>query len=65
VVATYQYMRLIGYPAERITILAAYNGQRALINDVLQRRCAWNPYFGMPAKVATIDRYQGQQNDCK
>ncbi|RKP09855.1 P-loop containing nucleoside triphosphate hydrolase protein [Thamnocephalis sphaerospora] len=63
VVATYQYMRLLGYPAERITILTTYNGQRALIGDVLRRRCSWQPYFGMPAKVTTVDKYQGQQND--
>ncbi|KAI8086379.1 P-loop containing nucleoside triphosphate hydrolase protein [Halteromyces radiatus] len=63
VVALYQYMRLIGYPAEKITILTTYNGQRSLINDVLQRRCAWNPFFGRPAAVSTVDQYQGQQND--
>ncbi|KAI8048857.1 P-loop containing nucleoside triphosphate hydrolase protein [Syncephalis plumigaleata] len=63
VVAVYQYMRLLGYPADKITILATYNGQRALLMDVLQRRCGWHPYFGMPSKVATVDQYQGQQND--
>ncbi|KAI8344483.1 hypothetical protein BC941DRAFT_10831 [Chlamydoabsidia padenii] len=63
VVALYQYMRLVGYPAEKISILTTYNGQLSLINDVLQRRCAWNPYFGRPATVATVDQYQGQQND--
>lgn len=63
VVAVYQYMRLLGYPAEKITILTTYNGQRALINDVLKQRCSWNPMFGYPAKIATVDKYQGQQND--
>lgn len=53
------------YPAEKISILTTYNGQRSLINDVLQRRCSWNPFFGRPATVATVDQYQGQQNDCK
>eukprot|EP00953_Heterococcus_sp_UTEX-ZZ885_P034507 17863-Heterococcus_DN1.PRE.2 len=33
----YQYMRLLGYPAEKIAILTTYNGQRALIGDVLQQ----------------------------
>lgn len=65
VVAVYQYMRLLGYPAEKISILTTYNGQKALIDDVMERRCAWNPYFGKPAAVATVDKYQGQQNDCK
>ncbi|KAG1077674.1 hypothetical protein G6F42_024688 [Rhizopus arrhizus] len=64
-VAVYQYMRLVGYPAEKISILTTYNGQKALIKDVLERRCAWNPYFGTPATIDTVDKYQGQQNDCK
>ncbi|KAI9315690.1 P-loop containing nucleoside triphosphate hydrolase protein [Dichotomocladium elegans] len=63
VVAMFQYMRLVGYPADKITILTTYNGQKALINDVLDRRCSWNPYFGKPGIVTTVDQYQGQQND--
>ncbi|KAJ3027064.1 hypothetical protein HDV00_011403, partial [Rhizophlyctis rosea] len=63
VVAVYQYMRLLGYPAEKISILTTYNGQRELIQDVLDRRCSWNPLFGNPAHVATVDKFQGQQND--
>jgi intron-binding protein aquarius len=65
IVAVYQYMRLLGYPAEKISILTTYNGQKALIQDVLERRCSWNPYFGKPAAITTVDKYQGQQNDCK
>lgn len=64
-VAIYQYMRLLGYPAEKITILTTYAGQRALVKDVLSHRCARNPIFGMPKAVATVDKYQGEQNDCK
>jgi hypothetical protein len=30
-------MRLLGYPADKIAILTTYNGQRALIGDVLQQ----------------------------
>lgn len=63
-VAIYQYMRLLGYPAHTITILSTYSGQRALIRDVLAYRCARNPIFGMPRAVATVDKYQGEQNDC-
>ncbi|KAJ3213844.1 hypothetical protein HDU67_002387 [Dinochytrium kinnereticum] len=63
VVATYQYMRLLGYPAHKISILTTYNGQKALIEDVLDRRCKRNPMFGLPARVSTVDKYQGQQND--
>ncbi|KAF8940749.1 hypothetical protein BGZ47_007611 [Haplosporangium gracile] len=63
VVAVYQYMRLLGYPAEKITILTTYNGQKDLIRDVLNQRCSWNPIFGRPLAVTTVDKYQGQQND--
>lgn len=51
------------YPADKITILTSYNGQRELINDVLNRRSSWHPLFGKPKSVSTIDKYQGQQND--
>lgn len=64
-VAMYQYMRLLGYPASKISILATYAGQTALIRDVLSHRCGKNPMFGMPKIVTTVDRYQGEQNDCK
>lgn len=64
-VAIYQYMRLLGYPASKISILTTYAGQRALIKDVLMHRCAKNPIFGLPKIVATVDKYQGEQNDCK
>lgn len=62
VVAVYQYMRLLGYPAEKISIITTYNGQMHLIRDVLGQRCQ-NPMFGMPASVSTVDKFQGQQND--
>ncbi|CAF1432066.1 unnamed protein product, partial [Didymodactylos carnosus] len=63
VVAVYMYMRLIGYPAEKISILTTYNGQKHLIRDVLNKRCTKNPLLGHPLKVTTVDKYQGQQND--
>ncbi|GAB5588385.1 hypothetical protein Unana1_03285 [Umbelopsis nana] len=63
VIAVFQYMRLIGYPSDKITILTTYNGQVSLINDVLNQRCSWNPFLGRPAAVTTVDKYQGQQND--
>ncbi|KAF2153762.1 P-loop containing nucleoside triphosphate hydrolase protein [Myriangium duriaei CBS 260.36] len=61
-VAIYQYMRLLGYPSSKITILTMYAGQKALIRDVLGHRCRGNRLFGMP-KVSTVDRYQGEQNE--
>ncbi|KAI9094430.1 hypothetical protein DFS34DRAFT_249440 [Phlyctochytrium arcticum] len=63
VVAMFQYMRLNGYPADKISILTTYNGQKDLICDVLERRCSWNPLFGLPKHVSTVDQFQGQQND--
>ena len=64
-VAIYQYMRLLGYPASKISVLTTYAGQRALIRDVLGHRCASNRLFGLPRIVTTVDKYQGEQNDCK
>ncbi|GJQ15923.1 hypothetical protein GpartN1_g7714.t1 [Galdieria partita] len=62
IAAVYQYMRLLGYPRERISILTTYKGQKELLKEVLQHRIAWNPSLGMP-KTTTVDKYQGQQND--
>ncbi|KAF2748206.1 DEAD helicases superfamily protein-like protein [Sporormia fimetaria CBS 119925] len=61
--ALFMYMRLLGYPASKISILTTYAGQRALIRDVLTHRCKSNRLFGMPRIVATVDKYQGEQND--
>jgi len=63
-VAIFQYMRLLGYPASKISILTTYAGQRALIRDVLSHRCEKNPLFGLPKIVTTVDKYQGEQNNC-
>lgn len=62
-VALFQYLRLLGYPAERISILCAYAGQRALVRDVLGHRCKGNRLFGLPGWVGTVDKYQGEEND--
>jgi intron-binding protein aquarius len=64
-VAIFQYMVLIGYLPQRISILATYNGQKALISDILSQRCgAGTPLAGIrPKTVSTVDQYQGQQND--
>lgn len=62
-VALYQYMRLLGYPASKISVLTTYAGQRALIRDVLGHRCTNNRLFGLPRIVTTVDKYQGEQND--
>ncbi|KAI9729699.1 MAG: hypothetical protein M1834_006650 [Cirrosporium novae-zelandiae] len=62
-VALFQYMRLLGYPSSKITILTPYAGQKALIKDVLNHRCAKNYLFGLPRLITTVDKYQGEQND--
>lgn len=61
--ATFMYMRLIGYPASKISILTTYNGQKHLIRDVIARRCANNALIGKPAHITTVDKFQGSQND--
>ena len=64
-VALFQYMVLIGHAPEKISILTTYNGQRALIMDILSQRCGGGtPLAGIrPGAVSTVDKYQGQQND--
>ena len=59
----FMYMRLLGYPADKISLLTTYNGQRELLRDVVEQRCAKYPLLGRPHKISTVDKYQGQQND--
>ncbi|ERM94179.1 hypothetical protein AMTR_s00010p00182210 [Amborella trichopoda] len=61
VVSVYIYMRLLGYPANKISILTTYNGQKLLIRDVINRQCTNG--IGPPSKVTTVGKFQGQQND--
>jgi intron-binding protein aquarius len=64
VVAVFQYLRLAGWPAASIAMLTTYNGQKALLNDIVRKRCAPYPeLFGVPAAVETVDKFQGQQAD--
>jgi len=51
VVAVFMYMRMVGYAADKISILTTYNGQKHLIRDVIQQRCADNRLIGRPHKV--------------
>ena len=62
-VATFMYMRLQGVPASSISIITTYNGQKDLLRDVVAQRCSWSSTYGSPAKIATTDEFQGQQND--
>lgn len=62
-VQTFMFLRLKGVPANKITLLTTYNGQKALLRDVVNRNCANNPLFGMPNAIETVDKYQGSQNN--
>lgn len=64
-VALFQYMVLIGYSPDKISILTTYNGQKELISDIVAQRCGvGTPLAGVaPKTVSTVDQYQGQQND--
>ena len=39
VVSVYQFMRLLGYKASKISILTTYNGQKHLLRNIIERRC--------------------------
>lgn len=56
VVAVFQYMRLLGYPANKISIITTYNGQKHLIRDVIDQRCR-SKMFGRPASITTGTHY--------
>jgi intron-binding protein aquarius len=62
VVGVYMWMRLKGYPREKIVILTTYNGQKDLIMDIVEQRCAGNPLFGK-VQVSSVDMYQGREKD--
>ncbi len=49
--AVYTYMRLMGYPAERITMLATYNGQVGAARGPGRRagKGGWAPAEGVVA----------------
>lgn len=63
IVLVYQYMRLLGYDAKKISILTTYNGQCELLKDVFRKKCSNHPLFGVPGTISTVDKFQGQQND--
>ena len=60
-VCFYQFLRILGYPASKISVITTYNGQKQLLRDVFSQRCS--NFYGFPHKITTVDRYQGQQND--
>lgn len=60
IVAVYQYMRILGYDSQSISIVTPYNGQKHLLMDVLRTRCK---LIGYPREVALLDDFQGWQNE--
>ncbi|KAL0219057.1 hypothetical protein P9112_004710 [Eukaryota sp. TZLM1-RC] len=62
VILTYMYMRLIGYPNSKISILTTYVGQKDLLEEVFKVRCK-HPFFKRPAHISTVDAFQGRDND--
>jgi intron-binding protein aquarius len=63
ITSVFQYMCLLGYSARKIVILSTYNGQIALIHNIIENRCQDNLLFGRPLKIATVDDFQGKQSD--
>lgn len=51
VVSVYMFMRLLGYPANKISILTTYNGQKDLLRDIVRMKCEGHPLIGRPHKV--------------
>lgn len=58
IVTFYQYLRLLGYPSNKISIITTYNGQKHLLQSLFQERCSKYICYGMPHKITTVDKYQ-------
>lgn len=46
-----------------VVVLACACAYNSLVRVAILKRCASHPAFGLPARVTTVDKYQGQQND--
>ncbi|CAI5716513.1 unnamed protein product [Peronospora destructor] len=60
IVALFQYMMDIGYHADQVVILTAYNAQKELLQRLLR---ADAPEVAKTCQVSTVDSFQGQQKD--
>ena len=63
VVAAFSYMRLLGYPAEKIAILTTHADQASLIDDIVRQRCVPEDFLGSPGAISTTDAFQGCEAD--
>ncbi|EPY54290.1 complexed with Cdc5 protein Cwf11 [Schizosaccharomyces cryophilus OY26] len=53
-VAIYQYMRMLGYPADEIGICTLHESQVPLLREILNVRCSNNSLFGLPLFVKSV-----------
>ncbi|CAI5722873.1 unnamed protein product [Peronospora farinosa] len=60
VVALFQYMMNIGYHADQVVILTAYNAQKELLQRLLRTDAS---QVAKTCHVSTVDSFQGQQKD--
>ncbi|KAK0656215.1 P-loop containing nucleoside triphosphate hydrolase protein [Cercophora newfieldiana] len=56
----FSYLVANGVPAEKITVLTFYTGQRKVILSKLKKH---GSLVGLSFKVYTVDSYQGEEND--
>lgn len=56
-VQLYMYLRYIGHPASRVSVITTYNGQKQLLRDVFNARCR---HLGMPHKITTGKNCMGK-----
>lgn len=55
IVQLFSFLILKGYKPEEIGIFTLFESQKRLINDILNRRCAFNPLIGLPGGVHTLN----------
>ncbi|KAK4454712.1 P-loop containing nucleoside triphosphate hydrolase protein [Podospora aff. communis PSN243] len=60
IVGFFAYLVANGMPADKITILTFYTGQRKVIMSKLKKQ---GSLLGLSFKVFTVDSYQGEEND--
>lgn len=58
-VSLYRYMRLLGYPREKIDLVAVSRGQKKRIEQIARQKCK-EAFFGQPA-VFTTAEYCGER----
>eukprot|EP01029_Cantina_marsupialis_P007120 TRINITY_DN1785_c0_g2_i1.p1 TRINITY_DN1785_c0_g2~~TRINITY_DN1785_c0_g2_i1.p1 ORF type:complete len:1334 (+),score=432.24 TRINITY_DN1785_c0_g2_i1:119-4120(+) len=63
IVTTFKFLRLVGHPADKISILTTYNGQRFLLEDMFNKMSRDEQACYERPKISTVDKFQGQQND--